>query len=198
LGFFSESVAIIFKQPFTQRLGKLEVDIVSSRIISEKVTITNNPIEGGFNTDNAKDEPTQISITGIISKYSLKNSKIAQVTNIISGDISNRLKDAHDELYRIKNDKEPITLAMKYKQYANMLLSDLNFIDEANSGETLRFTAIFKEINIVESQLVSFDNSRIKTDSAKKTSSFGRQTGSEKTINPKSTITLRQFIKSLF
>lgn len=198
MGFFSESVAIIFKQPFTQRLGKLEVDIVSSRIISEKVTITNNPIEGGFNTDNAKDEPTQISITGIISKYSLKNSKIAQVTNIISGDISNRLKDAHDELYRIKNDKEPITLAMKYKQYANMLLSDLNFIDEANSGETLRFTAIFKEINIVESQLVSFDNSRIKTDSAKKTSSFGRQTGSEKTINPKSTITLRQFIKSLF
>jgi hypothetical protein len=198
MSFFSEAASIIFKQPFTQKLGKLEVDIVSSRNITEKVSISNNPIEGGFNTDNAKDEPTEISVSGIISKFSLKNSKITQVTTLLSGSIPNRLKDAHDELYRIKNEKEPITLVMKYKSYSNMLLSSLNFPDEANSGETLRFTAVFKEIRIVESQLVSLDNSRIKTDSAKKKSSFGRQTGTEKAFEPKSTISLGQFVKSLF
>lgn len=198
MSFFSQAASIIFKQPFTQKLGKLEVDIVASRNISETVSISNNPIEGGFNTDNAKDEPTEISVTGIISKFSLKNSKITQVTTLLTGSIPNRLKDAHDELYRIKNDKEPITLVMKYKSYPNMLLAGLNFPDEANGGETLRFTAIFKEIRIVESQLVSLDNSKIKTDSAKKAASFGRQTGTEKPFAPKSSISLTQFVKSLF
>jgi hypothetical protein len=75
MSFFTNAAAIIFKQPFTQKIGKLEVDIVSSRNISEKVSLTSNPIEGGFNTDNAKDEPTEIVIVGIISKFSLKNSK---------------------------------------------------------------------------------------------------------------------------
>lgn len=198
MSFFSDAAAIIFKQSFTQKLGKLEIDIVSSRNISEKVSITNNPIEGGFNTDNAKDEPTEISISGIISKFSLKNSKITQVTTLLSGSIPNRLKDAYDELYRIRDEKKPITLIMKYKSYPNMLLSSLNFPDEANNGEALRFNAVFKEIRIVESQLTSIINSKIKTDTAKKKSSFGRQTGTEKTFNPKPKITLMQFLKSLF
>ena len=198
MSFFSETAAIIFKQPFTQKLGKLEVDIVSSRNISEKVSITNNPIEGGFNTDNARDEPTEISFSGIISKFSLKNSKVTQVTTLLTGNIPNRLKDAYDELYRIRNEKEPITLVMKYSTFPNMLLKSLNFPEESNNGETLRFTVVFKEIIIVESQLTILDNSRIKTDSAKKASSFGRQTGTEKDFVPKSSITLGQFFKSLF
>jgi hypothetical protein len=198
MSFFTNAAAIIFKQPFTQKIGKLEVDITSSRNISEKVSVTNNPIEGGFNTDNVKDEPTEIVITGIISKFSLKNSKIKQITTLASGDIPNRLKEAHDELYRIKNEKEPITLVMKFKSYSRMILANLDMPNDANDGETFRFTAIFKETRIAESQLVSLDNSRIKTDSAKKQSSFGRQVGDSKNFTPPSKISLGQFIKSLF
>jgi hypothetical protein len=198
MSFFTNAAAIIFKQPFSQKIGKLEVDIVSSRNISEKVSLTNNPIEGGFNTDNAKDEPTEISITGRISKFSLKNSKISQLTTLAKGNIPNRLKEAHDELYRIKNEKEPITLVMKFKSYSSMVMTNLYMPNDATDGESFRFTAIFKEARIVESQLVSLDNSRIKTDSAKKESSFGRQVGENKDFSPPSKITLGQFVRSLF
>jgi hypothetical protein len=199
MSFFTDAAAIIFKEPFTQKVGKLEIDIVSQTGITESTTLTNNPIEGGFNTDNATDEPTKITITGIISSFSLKNSKLKQISSLAKGKIPNRLKDAHDELYRLKKEKEPVTLVMKYKSYPNMFMSLLDMPKEAGDGETFRFTVTFQEINIVESQLVSIDNSRIKKDSAKKQSSFGRQVGGTKTpAPPLKPITLGQFIKSLF
>lgn len=198
MSFFTNAAAIIFKQPFTQKIGKLEVDIVSSRNISEKVSLTSNPIEGGFNTDNAKDEPTEIVIVGIISKFSLKNSKIKQITTLASGNIPNRLKEAHDELYRIFRAKEPIKLVMKFSEYPNMVMTNLDMPNDANDGETFRFTATFREVRIVFSQSVAIDNSKIKTDSAKKESSFGRQAGENKDFTPPSKISLGQFIKSLF
>lgn len=189
---FTDSATIIFKQPFSQKIGALEIDIVSSRNISEKVSLTNNPIEGGFITDNAKDEPSEIIISGIISKFSLKSSLTT------SGLILNRLKSAHDELYRIKNEKEPITLVMKFKTYPNMVMTNLDMMSDQNEGESFRFTATFKEIRIVESQLVDIGNLRIKTDSAKKQSSAGRQVGGQKNFDPPPKITLLEFLKSLF
>lgn len=197
MSFFTNAAAIIFKQPFTQKIGKLEVDIVSSRNISEKVALTENPVEGGFNTNNARDLPTEIIITGIISKFSLNNSKIKQITTLASGNIPNRLKEAHDELYRIKNEKEPITLVMKFKSYSSMVMTNLDMPNDANDGESFRFTATFKEARIVFSQLAIIDNSRIKTDSAKKQNSYGRQTGEKKDFTPKPKITLIQFLKNI-
>ena len=196
---FTDAAAIIFKEPFTQKVGKLEIDIVLQRGITERTTISNNPIEGGFNTDNVVDEPTEITLTCIISSFSLKNSKLKQISSLAKGKIPNRLKDAHDELYRLNAEKEPVTLVMKYKSYPDMFMSLLDMPSEAGDGETFRFTVTFQKINIVESQLVSIDNSRIKKDSAKKQSSFGRQVGGTKTPAPAlKPITLGQFIKSLF
>jgi len=200
MSFFTNAAAIIFKQPFTQKIGKLEVDIVSSRNISEKVSLTNNPIEGGFNTNNARDEPTEIIITGIISKFSLKNSKIKQITTLASGNIPNRLKEAHDELYRIKNEKEPVTLVMKFKTYPNMIMTNLDIPTDTNDGETFRFKTVFKEARIVFSQTVASSNLRIKTDSAKKQTSYNRQVGESKDFSgsPKPRLSIFQFVKSLF
>jgi hypothetical protein len=198
VSFFTNAAAIVFKQPFTQKIGKLEVDIVSSRNISEKVSLTNNPVEGGFTTDNAKDEATEIVITAKMSKFSLKNSKVSQLTTLAKGNIPNRLKEAHDELYRIKNEKEPIILVMKFKSYSSMVMTNLDMPNDANDGESFRFTVTFKEVRIVFSQTIAISNLRIKTDSAKKQSSFGRQVGESKDFTPPSKIPLGQFIKSIF
>lgn len=202
MSFFTDAAAIIFKQPFTQKLGKLEVNIVNQRGISEKTTLSNNPIENGFNTDNAKREPTEITLTCTISAFSLKNSVIKQISSLAKGKIPNRLKEAHDELYRIYNDQEPIKLVMKYKEYPNMFMTMLDMPAESGDGEIFRFTVTFKEVNIAISELVTATtNEFIKKDSAKKQSSFGRQVGGTKIPAPAvkpSTITLGQFVKSLF
>lgn len=201
MSFFTDAAAIIFKQPFTQKIGKLTLDIVNQRGISEKSTVTKNPIEGGFNSDNIKREPTVISFTATISSFSLKNSVVSQLTSLAKGKIPNRLKEAHDELYRLYDDQEPITLVMKFKTYDNMIMSSLDIPSETGDGEVLRFAVTFEEINIAESQLISIDNSKIKNDNAKKQSNFGRQTGGTKDAAPAvapSNITFGKFVKSLF
>lgn len=201
MSFFSDAASIIFKKPFEQKIGKLSIDIVNQRGISEKSDVTKNPIEGGFNSDNIKRQPTQISFTATISSFSLKNSVVSQLTSLAKGQIPNRLKEAHDELYRIYEDQEPITLVMKYRTYDNMIMSSLDIPAESGDGEVLRFAVTFEEVQIAESQLISIDNSKIKNDNAKKQSNFGRQTAGTKEAAPAvkpSSLTFGQFIKSLF
>ena len=201
MSFFTQAASIIFKRPFAQKVGKLEIDIVNQREISEKTTITSNPVERRFNTDNVRKEPTEISFTATISAFSLKNSVISQISSLAKGKIPNRLKEAHDELYRLRDDEEPITLVMKYKTYDNMMISDLRFSDDAGDGEVLRFVIAFKEIKIATSQMVSVSNLLIGTDNAKKVSSFGRQVGGTKTAAPAvspSNLTFGQFVNTLF
>jgi len=199
MSFFTNAAAIIFKQPFTQKIGKLEIDIVSSRNISESISVSNNPIEEGFNTDDARDMPTEIVVTAIISKFSLKNSKIKQLTTLASGNIPNRLKEAHDELYRIKNEKSPIKLITKYKEYPNMIMTNLYINENANDGETFRFTVTFKEVNIVISKLTAIERSYVKTDNAKNQNSYGFQTSDITPLpKPPGKITAWEFFKNIF
>ena len=202
MSFIESSVDLIFANPVTQKIGNLSIDIVSQRNISERTNVTNNPTEKGFVTDNAKDEPTEISITGIISSHSLNKSKLSTISSLAAGKIPNRLIEAHNELYRIRDAKEPIILKMKYKIYPNMFLTALDMPADAGDGDSFRFTANFKEIRIVTSQLISVDNTKIKKDSAKKQSNFGRQAAANKApavpdaVKPD--LTLTQFIKELF
>lgn len=202
MSFFSDAAAIIFKTPFKQKVGKLEIDILDSRGISEKSTLSSNPIEdGSFITDNIRKEPTEISISARISSFSLNNSVIKQVSSLIKGKIPNRLKDAHDELYRLYDAQEPITLVTKFKSYENMVMTSLDFGSDAGDGEVLRFSVSFKEVQIAESQLVSVANSKIKNETAKKQSNFGRQVGGAATPAPAvstGNITFGQFVKNLF
>lgn len=202
MSYFTEQASIIFKSQFSQKIRKLDIDILDAIGIDEKTTLTNNPIEGGkFNTDNARDEPTEITINGRISAFSIRNFSITRLSSLAVGKGLNRLKDAHDELYAIKAAKEPISLVTKYRTYDNMFLSGLNMPRDAGDGEEFRFTVTFSEVRFAESQLVSVANSSIKNDNAKKQSSFGRQVGATKTASPAikpSQITFVQFIKTLF
>lgn len=201
MSFLNNVVSLIIKSPFTQKIGFLTVDILNEVVVREKATLTINPVEGGFNTDNARDEPTEISFTGKISAFSLKNSVVSQIASLAQGTIPNRMKEAHDELYRIKNEKQPITLMLKYKEYNDMYLTMLEIPRRAGDGEALIFTAVFQQLIIAESQLVSISNSKISSDTAKKQSNYGRQVPADKAAAPAlkpSQITLGQFIKTLF
>lgn len=199
---FGSLVSLIFKIPFKQKIGKLDIDILDSRRIVERSIITSSPIESGsYINDHIIDEPTEISITGRISKFSLNNSKLSQLSSLVKGKIPNRLKDAHDELYRLKEEKEPFILITKFKAYEDMIISSLEFLSDPNDGDVLKFSVVFTKLNIIESQIVSIPNSRILSESAKNLSSFGRQIAKPITPSPavsSKNISFGQFIKSLF
>lgn len=203
---------IIFGR-FEQKIDVIELDLVSSRSISEKTEITQNPVEGGFINDHIRDQPTEIVITAIISKFSIRLRNFAQANlgaittaqSFLTAPTpdkqpqrqQNRLQVVHDQLYALKDKKEPIILKMPRKDYENMFLASLDFSDDPNTGESLRFTASFKEVKFATSQTTTIDNSKIKTQSAKKKENIGRQTANPATpAIPTKPIGLWDFIKS--
>ena len=209
MNFISDAAKIIFKFPFQQQveaeaIGFIDLDLVDSRNVSERTEISTNPIEQGFINDNAIHSPTEITLTGRMSEFSLKSSilsanGVANATSLLSGKGSiNRLQQAHDLLYQIRDRKQPITLKFPRKEYTNMFLVGLDLPNEVNDGKVLRFNLLFRQINIVSSQLVQIENPKIKTQNAKKKSDFGRQTTSSKTasIPTKPQISLWSFIKN--
>lgn len=193
----TNSASLIFKQGnFQQKIGKLDIDVVTGKKVSKKVALTNNIIEGSFVTSNARKLPTEIRIDGLISEYSIKRSLLARLTS--SNDISNILKDAHDELNRIIDAEEPITIVMNYKAYKNMIMTDFDMPSDPGDGVIFKFSAQFKEARIVSSQLVNVDNSVISKDSAKKKTSLGRKVGTEKVVAPPPPLDILQFFQDIF
>lgn len=205
----TDKAKIIFGR-FEQKIGVIELDLVSQRSISEKTEITQNPIEGGIINDHARIMPTEISISAVISKFSIRISNYAQANlgvlataqDIFTGKNpqrqQNRLQVVHDQLYKLRDTKEPITLKMPRKDYNNMFLASLDFSEDSNTGESLRFTASFKEVKFATSQLALVDNSKIKNENGKKKINLGRQAANPTTssIPTKPKISLWNFLSS--
>lgn len=200
--FYSDIASFIFKKQFSQTLGELPIDLVVSRNISEKVNITDNPVEAGkFITDHAYDQPVEIDLNCVISDYSIKNNLFSN-SILAFGRQPNKIINAKNQLKRLKDAKTPITVATKNHIYTNMLISYINFRESAQTGESLTFDIGFREIQIASSQFVAIDNSKIRTDNAKAKSSFGVQTNNQDdAVAPPvapSKITLTQFVKNIF
>jgi len=184
MSFISSTASLIFEQPKKYQLGKLDIDIVKSIDITEEKKYTQNPVDTIFISDNAQRMPTKINFTGVISQYSIHNSFFTQLA--ASDTENDRLKSAHDELYRLYDENVKLSLDLKHKVYDNMYLTNLSMPKRPDDGISFTFILTFQEIIIVESQTTTLNNSLIKTDNAKKKENFGKDAGVEKELTPES------------
>jgi len=199
MSLISKGAAILFGNDFKQKIGIINLDIVDNREVTESMTISKNPIEGSFNSDNIKKDPASIIISATISSYPIHLSPTERLKSVsFNGSLPKRLQEAHDELIRLKDEGEPIELVTKYKVYENMVIVSITHSENSSTGEAFVFDITFSEVNIVSSQNVTIENLRIKNLSAKKKTSFGESSGGDKAVASKPKITLWQFIKESF
>ena len=107
---------------------------------------------------------------------------------------TNRAQEAHDALLQIQKDKIPVTIITGLMAYNNMVLSGFNPIENAQIGNSLSFTATFKEIKIVQSEQIVLPASVLDKAVQNKAASkqkLGKKTATEKTSGSSASLASR-------
>ncbi len=174
---------------------------------------TDNPIEDGSIIGDHVDVPPKIvSFEGVMSEapITLKQALVGNVAGAIAAiggasgtaagtlftgvaatlggllmnESGNRVTDALNTMLQLQEDAIPVTLITGLRAYNNMILTQFNPTENAQTGDSLRFTASFKEIKIVRSEQIILPASQLDStvaNSASSKQSKGKQTPTETT-----------------
>lgn len=133
--------------------------------------VTSNPVETGLDiTDNVRPLPIVLTLECIVS-----NTPIGDMVAIRENDSFSALgpspaDDAFARLVRIRDKREPVTVATDLKVYDTMVMQSLTVPRSAEDGESLRFTVVFKEVRLVTNDRTTV---RVDTPRGKKKTSRG-------------------------
>lgn len=152
------------------KIAGLKVDISQSESHERSNLVTKNPIESGADvSDHIQIQPAKLTISGIVSATPV------QILGLGGG--NSRVSDAYSALKNIATERELVDITTGIEVYQNMALVTLTVPRDRETGRSMRFTALFEEIFIVESQVVSVGASPLSGNKhAESTKSNGKQT----------------------
>lgn len=153
-------------------IGAITLDATVQEAHAYSATVTDHPIEdGGFVTDHVYFNPRTVSVEGEIT-----NSPVVFL-NFLGG-LSDRRIEALDQLIELHQTRDVVTLVTGLKIYNDMVLESFNVPRNQNTGQRLQFTAEFKEVRKVASEIVGVAERKAKPGYKDKISSnknIGRQ-----------------------
>jgi hypothetical protein len=168
-------ITLLFRRQRTQ-LGTVVLDASVREQHGVEVEVTRNPVEkGAAISDHRRIQPRQVVIEGIItnSPLPLPNAQATAQTGPDGGSYSSRaeldptrVSDAYRDLLALAASNTLVTVITHLETYENMTLTSLSVPRNAPSTESLRFTATFVEVRLVENQQV--DVSRVDRGHSKK------------------------------
>lgn len=148
----SEFARFLFQLPRAKGIGNVEIDAFISENHEYRSSISRYPIEeGGDISDNIVNDPVSVSIDGIVGVS----------TSLFTVFQLNRPLNAFNELTRIRENKELVTLVTGLKVYNNMHIQDLRFPRNAQNGGALTINATLVQANIVASQFEVIPNASL-------------------------------------
>jgi len=148
------SLALIFSEVTKRRssIAGLELDVTISENHNLPSVVTNHPVEDGSTvSDHIVIEPRTLTVQGLVSNTPVQ----------IGGGTNNAIKDTFDELIRIRNARELFTVSTGLDVYSNMFFTNIDIPRDATTGQSLVWTATMQEIQVVASQLVAIQRSRV-------------------------------------
>lgn len=167
-----EAAALLFQSQITKigavraGVGVIELDCTLSASHSYKVEATKHPVERGAKiTDHLRPEPDVVTIDGLVSDTPVSRSQQTRAVQAAGGTLQTTAtqpalfgvpgyaKEALAKLIAIKDGGILVTLATELRTYTDMAITSLEIPRDATVGESLRFTAVFEKIVIVESKV---------------------------------------------
>ena len=133
-----------------------------------RAEISSHPIEsGGEVVDHRRRLPRVLSIEGVVSDTPFGEiAKIRERTILESSDLPHLPSDeAYTHLKRLDSVGTPITIETSLEVYRNMVLQELTIPRNRAIGDSLRFTASFVEVLIVDTERATVNLPRAKTKS---------------------------------
>lgn len=171
-------------------------------------SVTDNPIEdGSLISDHVDVKPKRLTITAIMSEapISLESAIIGNVAGVAGGvvggfqgniatfgiaalggqllnKLGDRVKEAFKAISEIREKKIAVTIQTGLDTYNNMIITSFLPIETASNGDSLSFTASFKEIKVANFEKVIVRSLNIDTsarDSGSEKQNLGKQGADE-------------------
>ena len=137
-------------------LQVLQLDAAIRVSHTSRAQITEHPVEYGSDvTDNARPLPDELQVEGFISGTPLgvQDQFGDNAEFPVNGNPA--VKAAFDTLRNLKDTATVIDVVTRLHEYPNMLMQDLEFLESADIGDSLRFTCRMKAVRIISSQTVT-------------------------------------------
>ena len=177
---YKDSIGTTYGQPLAPNGANLDViniDATLSEVHSAEVELTQHPVETGADiTDHARPKPREIRIDGFVTNSPLDDSLFGAVgratasllgggsvaglgitatLNVLTAPGSNIIKDSFDKFQMLYQYAPLVQVFTPYRQYQNMIMVSFQANREQQNGDALKFSATFREVFLVSSQLIS-------------------------------------------
>ncbi len=114
--------------------------------------VTDYPVEQGANvSDNIRSRPLRITIDCVVSDTPLTSMEVIRSALAPAGAGGGGLPsdDGLTKMLAIRDAREPVTVITTLRRYENMALESLTIPRSKDTGDALRFRAVFKQIRFV-------------------------------------------------
>ncbi len=172
-------------------LGDIDVDVSLSETHSYESTVTKNPVEDGSPiTDNIINHQPKINIKGLFSPL-----KMQMLGGMTSMSAQSFVQNKWQELLKLRDSKERLTLFTGLNIYTDMIMSSLSTTRDYSNANHLEFSATFEQIKTVPVAFTTVSQAGIpKTKSSGKTNTAIKEAGGAKTKVEKQNSLLDQWI----
>ena len=133
----------VYGSPFTvlTNIGGIDIDVSLNEEHEYPTYITQNPVEDGtVYADHQILLPVVFNFIGRITDASIAFLGIPKLS---------RSHDAFLALVALEKAKKPFTLITGLATYENMLIENIRFLRQASDGQSVRFSAVIREIQVI-------------------------------------------------
>lgn len=121
------------------------IDATVSQSHDRSFQVTSHPVEAGADvTDHVRALPVRLTLDCVVSNAPLEPVASAREIDTRPSD------DAHAHMKALQ--KRPVTVETDLEVYQNMVLESLTEPVTAQTGDGLRFTAVFQQIELVTNE----------------------------------------------
>jgi hypothetical protein len=132
------------------RIGLVQLDASVEETHVDTAEVSEHPVETGVNVaDHVRRLPPSLDIQGVVTNTPVIFLASLQAESPLLGSLkrtSDRVGAAYDELQRIMQDGEAVTVATSLRFYADMILTSLSVARNAQNGNSLNVTMSLKKI----------------------------------------------------
>lgn len=149
-------------QPTKAQIGTIVLDASIKELHHSETDSTDSPVEKGVDiTDHVRAKPDTVTITGMVTNFPLDAGE-GPITQSFNGFtmtsaaawVPGTAEGAYLDLLALKDNPSLIQVITQLRVYQNMVLKSLDVPRDAQIGESVQFTVVLKEIQIVQNQTV--------------------------------------------
>ena len=163
------SIDLVFRKPRKASIDTLVLDATLSEVHSVDVEVTDHPVEVGANVvDHARRKPDVVQLEGIITnaplglqprpllRFDPDTPKGQAFFDVLDGPEADptRAETAYQRLQGLA-DGTPVTIRTTLREYTSMVLESLSVPRSAQTGDSVQFTARFRQVRFVSSRTVA-------------------------------------------